>query len=85
MQNPEGMTTENELTWPPTDLAASLDRYEDFRAIDVGGRHEIWEVHGRRGGEWFDLFDLDTGQAIAEFVRDALIAEKMRLGNADKT
>ena len=69
----------------PEDLAASLDRWEDFRAIDVGEKYQIWEVHGLRNGEWFDLLDLDTGQAIAEFVRDALKTEKLRLTNADKT
>ena len=69
----------------PEDLAASLARWEDFRAIDIGGKYQIWEVHGLRNGEWFDLFDLDTGQAIAEFVRDILKAEKLRLANADKT
>lgn len=79
------MPKPNGPTWPPTDLAASLDRWEDFRAIDEGGRHEIWEVQGLRNGDWFDLFDLDAGQAIAEFVRDSLIAEKARLNNVSPT
>jgi hypothetical protein len=74
---------DKDATWPPTYLAASLNRWEDFRAIDIGEKYKIWEVHGLRDGEWFNVFDLDAGQAIAEFARDALKSEKRRLSNAN--
>jgi hypothetical protein len=41
----------------PSNLSDVFLRFDDFRVANIGSRQDLWEVQGRRDGEWFDVFD----------------------------
>jgi hypothetical protein len=59
-------------------LAQAFLAFDEFRAVNLGGdRYDLWEIEGKRDGEWYDVFD-DPHPLLAEAVTDWLNQQRQR-------